>query len=244
MVRRRSLLGLVGAIFSVATVSQCTTKPDVIRAPSGSLLTTATSAMPLKTATPKSSVKPSAPPRISGSAPTQIYLPRLGVTIDISDVAPVCPVTTINGEPMLDPDRSNYTKACYFVDRRYPYALPGTNALDLAVLAGHTSRQFPSAFNVFYDWQNAQFTVRKGDELWLKTAESGGSWLVYTATDLLTPKKYAASGSVSLMDDPSVWGTAPTPGVLLTIGCLQPQDLGQRSSKNFVIKWRFTRVVK
>lgn len=180
-------------------------------------------------------------PVIAASQPTTLYIPRLKKTIRLSDK--VCPTSIVNGETMLDPDRKDYTKGCYFISKDYPYSLPGTDAPDLAVFAGHTARTIPSAaFNVFYNWQKGKFTVAKGDELWVKTVKSGKRWLVYAATDLMTPRKYAAKGKVSLMNDPAIWGAAPTPGVAITIGCRQSPTPGVPSSENIVIKWRFSRV--
>jgi hypothetical protein len=243
---RRSLLTM-GAlvILLLAVVVYVMTTPNDIKPPV--VLPVTTSSVPPTTQSPTTSPAPTPSVTtstrlvIDGSAPTELYIPRLKKTIDLSKA--VCPLSTVNGEVMLDPDRNDFTKACYFVNKEYPYSLPGTDAPDIAVLAGHTSRLLPSAsFNVFYDWRKAQFTVRKDDELWGKTAKSGKHWLVYKAADLLTPKKYAASGSVSLMNDPAVWGTAPTPGVLVTIGCLQPKEAGKHSSENIAIKWQFSRV--
>ena len=46
-----------------------------------------------------------------------------------------------------------------------------------------------------------------------------------------------------LANDTSVWGTAPIPGRLLTIGCLQPTDLSQASTRNVVVAWDLGAVV-
>lgn len=198
--------------------------------------TTTTAAGP----TPSPTLTPSVV-TIGGSVPTKMYVPRLKKTVLLA--TKLCPVVSKDGQLMLDPDRNDFTKACYFVGGAYPYVLPGTNAADIAVLAGHTSHQkSTAAFNIFYDWKKGVFTLKPGDEVWVQTKKSGSRWLVYKATDLLTPKKYAASNKVSLLNDPKVWGTAPTPGVLLTIGCLQSKNIGQPSSENIVIKWKFDRV--
>lgn len=194
---------------------------------------------------PSASAKPStlspATITIGGSTPTKLYVPRLKKTVVLATTP--CPVVSKNGQAMIDPDRDDFTKACYFTRKGYPYVLPGTAAPDLAVMAGHTSHQKSNAaFNIFYNWKKGVFTLKKGDEVWIQTKKSGSRWLVYKATDLLTPKKYAAGNTVSLMNDAKVWGTAPTPGVLITIGCLQPKDFNELSSENIVIKWQFDRV--
>lgn len=223
---------------SVATVSPTSaTTTDVAPVPTST---------PTPTLTPRESatIQPSVPPvmvKIDGGIPTQLYVPRLSKTI-VFDTK-TCPVVSVDGQAMLDPDRDDFTKSCYFVNKAYPYVLPSTDAPDLAVFAGHTSRNRENAaFNIFYDWQKREFTLKSGDEVWVKTKTSGPRWLVYKATDFLTPEKYAAGNKVSLMNDPRVWGTAPTPGVLVTIGCLQPKDTTQRSRENIVIKWTFDRV--
>jgi hypothetical protein len=178
---------------------------------------------------------------IKDSKPVELYFPRLKKHVLLD--GKICPVTyDENGKPMLDPDRSDYTKACYFVSPDYASELPGTNAPDVSIFAGHTWRNGAAAFNILYDWKKGQFLVRAGDEVWVKTIASGKRWLVYKATDTLKTAKYAAKGKVTLMNDPAVWGTKPTPGVLITVGCLQPKNTNLHSSENIVIKWKFARV--
>ncbi len=225
----------VSYILSLSDATQAT---PVVSSSSTPAMTEPTATPPR---TPTEQPPITTPVTIGGSAPTKLYVPRLKKTVEFS--TKTCPVVSVDGQAMLDPDRNDFTKSCYFVDKEYPYVLPSTNAPDLAVFAGHTSRGRPSAaFNIFYDWKKGEFTLKPGDEIWVQTKMSGSRWLVYRSTDLLTPKKYAAGSTVSLMNDPRVWGTAPTPGVLVTIGCLQPKDPDLRSQENIVIKWKFDRV--
>ncbi len=198
----------------------------------------AASATPTVTASPSESVTPSAAVPVSsapvatiaGARPVQLRVPRLGVTIEVA--AKPCPVV----KGVLDPDRSRMMVACYYVAPDRPYTLPGTATSDLSVLAGHTWRGGDAAFNALFDWKRQAFTVTLGDELWVRTEASGQSWLVYRAIALHTPRKDA------LADDPEVWGTAPLPGRLLTIGCVQPTDLSATSSSNAVVAWQFSGV--
>ncbi len=76
--------------------------------------------------------------------------------------------------------------ACYYVAPDKPYTLPGSSTADLSVLAGHTWRGGNAAFNALFDWRTQSFTLRIGDELWVKTVASGSSSLVYRATELHT----------------------------------------------------------
>ncbi|MBC7764724.1 hypothetical protein H7Y29_03325 [Microbacteriaceae bacterium] len=237
-------------LLAVCVVGFVLTQPDSQQTPTDSpaptVLVEPSEAMPEPSSTPSKEPTPSTSAtssavQIAGSAPTKIYVPRLKKTVILA--TRTCPVVLKDGQAMLDPDRNDFTKACYFVGGTYPYVLPSTNAKDIAVLAGHTSHQSSNAaFNIFYNWKKGVFTLKPGDEIWVQTKKSGSRWLVYKATDLLTPKKYAAGNKVSLMNDPKVWGTVPTPGVLITIGCLQPKDISQHSSENIVIKWKFDRV--
>ena len=169
---------------------------------------------------------------IAASPPREILFPRSGTSVTISG-AP-CPV--VNG--VLDPDRTAYTVACYYTARDKPYSLPASATSDLTVLAGHTYRFGPAAFNALYDWKAQSFAVTAGDELWLRTEASGDRWLVYRAVAFHTPPK---SG---LATDASVWGTGPLPNRLLTIGCLQPTDLTKASTQNVVVSWDFARVAR
>lgn len=239
-------LGIVGYILTMPTNTPALPRETNRPVPTSIISTgeVPVPTAPAPTPEPTMSVSTAVPViGITGSTPTKLYVPRLKKTVVLA--SKTCPVVSVDGQAMLDPDRSDFTKACYFVGKGYPYVLPSTNAPDIAVLAGHTGRTVPNAaFNIFYNWKKGVFTLKPGDEIWIQTKASGSQWLVYKATDLLTPKKYASDKKVSLMNDPKVWGTAPTPGVLITIGCLQPMDFSQHSTENIVIKWQFSRVEK
>lgn len=170
---------------------------------------------------------------VAQSRPVEIYWPSLNVRRQIAEE--VCPVA--GQPPMIDPDRSKLMEACYLVGSKYVYELPGSEARDVVVLAGHTSRKRDTAFNPLYDWRNGRFTIALGQEMWVRTVASGDQWLVYRAVSTYTPGKYGG-----LMNDKEIWGSAPTPGVALTIGCAQPSDLSAHSSENIVIKWQFSGV--
>lgn len=147
-----------------------------------------------------------------------------------------CPV---NSEGSWEPDQTKPQAACYVKDATHPYVWPATVAPDLTVIAGHTGQQVKAAFNLLYDWHTQQFAVKANDEVWVKTVSSGTRWLVYKATQFYTPDKYGARG---LEYDTDVWGTAPQPNTLITIGCLQPQTVGVETTRNIVIKWAYVGV--
>lgn len=125
------------------------------------------------------------------------------------------------------------SKACTYVAANKPYALPGTTAKDIVVIAGHTGAGIPAVFNKLYDGAEHKHRVSTGDKLYLRTASSGNRWLVYIATDFHNPKK------AGLADDISIWGDGPKPGRLLTISCIQPANPLQASAEKAVVGWRF-----
>lgn len=188
----------------------------------------AASPTPTVTSSPTPSPSPTSPPAVAPSTPLALYVPRIDVTVPL-DTDP-CPVV----DDMLDPDRDRLDEACYYVAPDKPYSLPGTDAPDIAVFAGHTSRKVDAAFNWLYDWTGQKFSVELGDELWVRTEASGSTWLVYTAESLHTPNKLGG-----LAEDTTIWGTEPVPGRLLTIGCLQPLDRNLPSSENVVVVWTY-----
>ena len=192
---------------------------------------------PLATSSPSESsdlVSAIARPEIAPSIPVRMRVPSVGLDATILSVA--CPLDA-NGD--LHP--ATLGEACYYTTPDKPYELPGTTTHDVSVLAGHTCRWCGDAvFNPLYDWQNQQFRVKIGDELWLKTEKSGEQWLVYRAIATYTPKK--GSGTGSLRESTEIWGAAPKPNRLLTIGCLQPNDGAPASSENIVIEWEFADV--
>lgn len=105
------------------------------------------------------------------------------------------------------------------------------------VIAGHTGAGVPAVFNDLYDGSADKHQVHIGDELFIRTEESGDLWLVYEATDLHEPEKSGLSQSEE------IWGTSATPGRLLTISCIQPANLLQAAVKNAVVGWQYSRVV-
>lgn len=114
---------------------------------------------------------------------------------------------------------------------------PGTNAPDIAVIAGHTGAGVPAVFNNLYDGTNDRHTVALGAKMYLRTESSGDNWLRCTATDLHDPQK---SG---LSEDQSVWGDGPIPGRLLTISCIQTANPLAAAVRNSVVGWQLDGVV-
>ncbi len=168
---------------------------------------------------------------VPSSAPTELRIPSVGLTLRV--LPDVCPVDE-NGD--IHP--ATLGDACYYTADSKPYQLPGSETTDLSVIAGHTCRWCgEAAFNPVYDWQAQKFLVAVGDELWLKTAASGERWLVYRATATHTAAKGAGSGS--LRESVEVWGSAPKPRTLITLGCLQPNDGSPSSRENIAIEWLF-----
>lgn len=129
-------------------------------------------------------------------------------------------------------DPATLDLACAYTAPDRPYALPGSDAQDLVVIAGHTGSGVEAVFDKLYDGSSDRHTVKIGDALYLRTEASGEAWLKYTATDLHDPVKE------SLRSDASIWGDGATPGRLLTISCIQPPFFAQ-SVRNAVVGWQF-----
>lgn len=129
----------------------------------------------------------------------------------------------------IDPATMDY--ACTYTADDRPYSLPGTDADDIVVIAGHTGAGVSGVFDELYDGGNDEHKVEIGDTLYLRTATSGDQWLVYRATDMHSPQKELLAG------DPNIWGESATPGRLLTISCVQP--LLQTSVRNAVVGWQY-----
>ena len=129
-------------------------------------------------------------------------------------------------------DPKSMDKACALTGQDYPYELPGTNAGDIVVVAGHTGAGVDAVFNKLYDGKAERHTVAEGDTLFVRTETSGEDWLKYTATDLHDPDKGA------LASNTEIWGTGPMPGRLLTISCIQPANLLADSVRNAVVGWQ------
>ncbi|MDN6245665.1 MAG: hypothetical protein L0J38_03890 [Corynebacterium casei] len=159
----------------------------------------------------------------------EMYIPSIDLRADFE--AENCAVT----DGAIDPD--TMSEACTYTSDDRPYSQPGTDASDIVVIAGHTGAGVPAVFNDLYDGTADEHQVSVGDELFIRTEESGDLWLVYEATDLHEPEKSGLSQSAE------IWGTSATPGRLLTISCIQPPNLLQAAVKNAVVGWQYSRVV-
>ncbi|VFB07993.1 Uncharacterised protein [Corynebacterium striatum] len=166
-----------------------------------------------------------AAPVIEPSAAVEMFIPAIEVHAEFEDGS--CRVK--NGA--IDPE--TMAKACTYTAADRPYSLPGTNAPDITVIAGHTGAGVPAVFNNLYDGGANKHKVALGDKLYLRTANSGDNWLVYSATDMHDPVKEG------LAEDPAIWGEGPMPGRLLTISCIQPPNLLEASVRNAVVGWQF-----
>lgn len=111
----------------------------------------------------------------------------------------------VNGA--INPDTLD--KACTYTADDHPYSLPGTTAQNIVVIAGHTGAGVPAVFTNLYDGSANEHKVHMGDKLYVRTANSGQNWLIYTATDLHDPDKQGLS------DDASIWGDGPCPAAYL-----------------------------
>lgn len=117
-------------------------------------------------------------------------------------------------------------EACIYIADDRPYALPGTDAHDIVVLAG--SEVFASLYNAD---QKAQ-TIIPGDELYLRTEVSGDNWLKYQAVDLHD----ASAGNLG--GAPEIWGEGPVPGRLLTITVVPGDPAASPDNGAPIIGWQ------
>lgn len=173
----------------------------------------------------------SAAPVIPASRPVELFIPAIGLVAGFE--AGDCRVTGGNIDP------ATMDLACAYTAPERPYSLPGTDSADVVVVAGHTGAGVDAVFNSLYDGDAGRHRVQVGDVAYLRTEASdaaGGAWLKYTATDLHEPQKELLAG------DPDVWGTAATPGRLLTISCIQPPFYAP-SVRNAVVGWQLAGVV-
>ena len=161
---------------------------------------------------------------IAQGRPVEMVVPVLGLRAGFEQAD--CRV--VDGK--IDP--KSMDKACALTGQDYPYELPGTNAGDIVVVAGHTGAGVDAVFNKLYDGKAERHTVATGDTLFVRTETSGEDWLKYTATDLHDPDKGA------LASNTEIWGTGPMPGRLLTISCIQPANLLADSVRNAVVGWQ------
>ena len=169
------------------------------------------------------------PPYIAASRPVEMYIPSIG--LDAGFEPNDC--RAIDGA--INPATLNL--ACAYTAPDRPYSLPGSNAEDIVVTAGHTGAGVEAVFDKLYDGSADHHNVRIGDVLYLRTETSGEAWLKYTATDLHEPDKGALAGNAE------IWGTGPMPGRLLTISCIQPANPLADSVRNAVVGWQLAGVV-
>lgn len=134
-------------------------------------------------------------------------------------------------------DPSTLSEACVYTAENRPYSLPGTDASDIVVVAGHAAAGVPAIFDKLYDPSNEHHTVTIGDAMYIRTEQSGDRWLKYEATDLHEPEKTA------LAQSKEIWGDGPMPGRLLTVTCIQPANPFAPSVKNAVVGWQLQGVV-
>lgn len=166
---------------------------------------------------------------VEPSRPVEMYIP--GIDLHAEFESNDC--ATSDGA--IDPD--TMSEACVYTADDRPYSLPGTDASDIVVIAGHTGAGVPAVFNDLYNGSAEEHQVSIGDEMFIRTQESGDLWLVYEATDMHEPEKSGLSQSEE------IWGTSATPGRLLTISCIQPPNLLKAAVKNAVVGWQYDRVV-
>lgn len=174
--------------------------------------------------TTSTTVRRQAAAQIASGRPVEMVVPVLGMRAGFEEAD--CRVV----DGAIDP--KSMDKACALAGEGYPYALPGTDADDLVVIAGHTGAGVSAVFDKLYDGTAERHTVAVGDYLYLRTETSGDDWLAYRATDLHDPDKQNLAG------DSTIWGDGPMPGRLLTISCIQPANLLADSVRNAVVGWQ------
>lgn len=179
------------------------------------------------TTTTETTTEQSTPPpaHIDAARPVEMVIPAVGMSAKFDDGD--CRV--VDGK--VDP--AGLSKACIYTAEDKPYELPGTDASDIVVIAGHAAAGVPAVFDKLYKPSDNAHTLKLGDTLFIRTASSGEWWLKYVVTDLHEPMKDALAG------DAAIWGTGATPGRLLTISCVQPVNPFEDSVRNAVIGWQF-----
>ena len=177
---------------------------------------------------------------IEQSMPVQVYVPSLDIYRDVASKP--CPI--VNGK--IDPVRDDYMRTCAVRGAGLRTELPGTSAPNTTMIVGHTWHANPTwqasvnsaAFNALYNWDKGEageYTLKSGDEVWVRTETSGSHWLVYTVTGFDEPTKTVGNDNL--------WGfqEQPVPGQLKLVGCQQKTD-GTKSTNNIVVNALFTRV--
>lgn len=175
---------------------------------------------------PATTTTQAAPTHIDQSRPVEMRIPAVGLTARFETKD--CRVV----DGAIDP--GGLSKACIYTAADKPYELPGSDARDVVVIAGHAAAGVPAVFDKLYNPADEAHTLSPGDTLYLRTEASGDAWLTYEVTDLHDPHK------TDLARDNAIWGSEPTPGRLLTISCVQPANPFEDSVRNAVIGWQFT----
>ena len=162
---------------------------------------------------------------IAASPAVEMVIPRIELTAAFEEGS----CRTVDGA--IDPE--SITEACTYTPEDRPYELPASDASDIVVIAGHAGAGVAAVFDKLYDVSADAHSVAVNDRMFLKTESSGDRYLVYQVTDLHSPQKD------TLSTDDAVWGTEATPGRLLTISCIQPQNVFAESVRNVVVGWQF-----
>lgn len=181
--RRLLIAAIVIAIAAIAGFRSGSSS-----ATSKSSSTTPTSSAPVPSSTQSDLLQVDAPP----SQPIEMFIPSIKIDAPFENAS--CRVKNNKIDP------ATMDKACSYTSNDKPYSQPGTNAPDIAVIAGHTGAGVPAVLNNLYDGTNDRHTVALRAKMYLRTESSGDNWLRYTATDRHGPQK---SG---LSEDQSVWG--------------------------------------
>jgi len=166
---------------------------------------------------------------VAVSRPIEMTIPKVGLHAEFEKN------DCLLKDNAIDP--STLSEACVYTADDRPYSLPGTDASDIVVVAGHAAAGVPAVFDKLYDPSNEHHTVTVGDAMYIRTEQSGDHWLKYEATDFHEPDKTA------LAQSKEIWGDGPMPGRLLTVTCIQPANPFAPSVKNAVVGWQLEGVV-
>lgn len=165
-------------------------------------------------------------PYIADGRPLEMYIPAIGLVAGFEQES----CRLVDG--LINP--ATLDLACAYTAPDRPYRLPGSNAEDIVVIAGHAGAGTDAVFDPLYNPDADHHNVRVGDVMYIRTETSGEQWLKYVVSDLHSPEKR------SLSQDVSIWGEGATPGRLLTISCIQPAFAP--SVRNAVVGWQFAGV--
>ena len=103
---------------------------------------------------------------IAQGRPVEMVVPVLGLRAGFEQAD--CRV--VDGK--IDP--KSMDKACALTGEGYPYELPGTDAGDIVVVAGHTGAGVDAVFNKLYDGKAERHTVATGDHFLHPAGEPAG----------------------------------------------------------------------